>query len=111
MVVDIIGMPFYSSRHPGGSHFQGNQFDLGNSRVQANGANLTTIEGLAQDGNLHAVQEAFWNNHGLQCGYCTSGMIMTVVELLQRNPNPTNQEILGTAWKAISAAAPDTRTL
>ena len=93
MVVDIIGKPFYSSRHPGGSYFQGNQFDLGNSRVQANGANLTTIEGLAQDGNLHAVQEAFWNNHGLQCGYCTSGMIMTVVELLQRNPNPTNQEI------------------
>ena len=61
--------------------------------VQANGANITTIEGLAQDGNLHAVQEAFWNNHGLQCGYCTSGMIMSVVELLQRNPNPTNQEI------------------
>jgi carbon-monoxide dehydrogenase small subunit len=61
--------------------------------AQANGANITTIEGLAQDGNLHAVQEAFWNNHGLQCGYCTSGMIMTVVELLQRNPNPTNQEI------------------
>jgi carbon-monoxide dehydrogenase small subunit len=61
--------------------------------VQANGANITTIEGLAQDGNLHAVQEAFWNNHGLQCGYCTAGMIMTVVELLQRNPNPTNQEI------------------
>jgi hypothetical protein len=111
MVVDIIGTPFYSSRHHRGSHFQGKQFDLGNSRVQANGANLTTIEGLAQDGNLHAVQEAFWNNHGLQCGYCTSGMIMTVVELLQRNPNPTNQEIRGTAWKAISAAAPDTRTL
>jgi aerobic carbon-monoxide dehydrogenase small subunit len=61
--------------------------------AQANGASITTIEGLAQDGNLHAVQEAFWNNHGLQCGYCTSGMIMTVVELLQRNPNPTNQEI------------------
>jgi carbon-monoxide dehydrogenase small subunit len=61
--------------------------------AQANGASMTTIEALAQDGNLHAVQEAFWNNHGLQCGYCTSGMIMTVVELLQRNPNPTNQEI------------------
>jgi carbon-monoxide dehydrogenase small subunit len=61
--------------------------------AQANGASVTTIEGLAQDGNLHAVQEAFWNNHGLQCGYCTAGMIMTVVELLQRNPNPSNQEI------------------
>ncbi len=61
--------------------------------AQADGASITTIEGLAQDGNLHAVQEAFWNNHGLQCGYCTAGMIMTVVELLQRNPNPTNQEI------------------
>jgi aerobic carbon-monoxide dehydrogenase small subunit len=61
--------------------------------AQANGASITTIEGLAQDGNLHAVQEAFWNNHGLQCGYCTAGMIMTVVELLQRNPHPTNQEI------------------
>jgi aerobic carbon-monoxide dehydrogenase small subunit len=61
--------------------------------AQANGASITTIEGLAQDDNLHAVQEAFWNNHGLQCGYCTAGMIMTVVELLQRNPHPTNQEI------------------
>jgi carbon-monoxide dehydrogenase small subunit len=61
--------------------------------AQADGASITTIEGLAQEGNLHAVQEAFWNNHGLQCGYCTAGMIMTVVELLQRHPNPTNQEI------------------
>ena len=61
--------------------------------VQADGATITTIEGLADNGNLHAVQEAFWNNHGLQCGYCTSGMIMTVVELLQRNPNPTAQEV------------------
>jgi aerobic carbon-monoxide dehydrogenase small subunit len=61
--------------------------------VQADGAEITTIEGLAQDGNLHAVQEAFWNNHGLQCGFCTSGMIMSVVELLQRNPQPTAQEV------------------
>ena len=61
--------------------------------VQANGAEITTIEGLAQDGQLHAVQEAFWNNHGLQCGYCTAGMIMTVVEMLQRNPQPTAQEV------------------
>jgi aerobic carbon-monoxide dehydrogenase small subunit len=61
--------------------------------VQADGAEIATIEGLAQDGQLHAVQEAFWNSHGLQCGYCTSGMIMTVVEMLQRNPQPSAQEV------------------
>ena len=61
--------------------------------VQADGAEITTIEGLAANGELHPVQEAFWNNHGLQCGYCTSGMIMTSVELLQRNPSPTAQEV------------------
>ena len=61
--------------------------------VQADGANITTIEGLAQGADLHPVQEAFWNNHGLQCGYCTAGMIMTTVELLQRNPHPTAQEV------------------
>ncbi len=61
--------------------------------VQADGAEITTIEGLAQDGNLHPVQEAFWNNHGLQCGYCTAGMIMTVTELLARNPHPSAEEV------------------
>ena len=61
--------------------------------VQADGAEITTIEGLAPDGNLHPVQEAFWNNHGLQCGYCTAGMIMTVAELLERNPHPTAEEV------------------
>ena len=61
--------------------------------VQADGTEVTTIEGLAQDGNLHPVQEAFWNNHGLQCGYCTAGMIMTVTELLERNPNPSAEEV------------------
>ena len=61
--------------------------------VQADGAEIVTIEGLAPDGNLHPVQEAFWNHHGLQCGYCTSGMIMTVAELLERNPNPTAAEV------------------
>ena len=65
--------------------------------VQADGAQITTIEGLAttynSGGNLHPVQEAFWDNHGLQCGYCTAGMIMTVVELLERNPNPTAAEV------------------
>ena len=61
--------------------------------VQADGADITTIEGLATNGNLHPVQEAFWEKHGLQCGFCTAGMIMTVVELLQRNPNPTSEEV------------------
>ena len=61
--------------------------------VQADGAEITTIEGLAQNGKLHPVQEAFWNNHGLQCGFCTAGMIMTVVELLERNPRPSAQEV------------------
>jgi carbon-monoxide dehydrogenase small subunit len=61
--------------------------------VQADGAEITTIEGLAQNGDLHPVQEAFWDNHGLQCGFCTAGMIMTVTELLERNPKPSAQEV------------------
>jgi len=62
--------------------------------VQADGADVTTIEGLATDtNNLHPVQEAFWNNHGLQCGYCTAGMIISVVELLERNPKPSEDEV------------------
>jgi carbon-monoxide dehydrogenase small subunit len=61
--------------------------------VQANGANIMTIEGLAKDGQLHAVQNGFWEEHGLQCGFCTPGMIMTAVELLQRNPDPSEAEI------------------
>ena len=61
--------------------------------VQVEGSTVTTIEGLSEDQNLHAVQEAFWNNHGLQCGYCTSGMIMTSVELLKRNPRPSAEEV------------------
>jgi aerobic carbon-monoxide dehydrogenase small subunit len=61
--------------------------------AQADGAKVTTIEGLAPAGGLHPVQAAFRANHGLQCGFCTPGMIMTAVELLQRNPNPTEQEI------------------
>jgi carbon-monoxide dehydrogenase small subunit len=61
--------------------------------VQADGHELTTIEGLAQDGKLHPMQEAFWNNHGLQCGYCTPGMIMAGVGLLKRNPKPSIEEI------------------
>lgn len=61
--------------------------------VQADGANVTTIEGLAQNGELHAVQEGFWECHGLQCGYCTPGMIMASCALLKDNPSPTESEI------------------
>jgi carbon-monoxide dehydrogenase small subunit len=61
--------------------------------VQAQGANILTIEGLAVDGKLHGIQEAFWNEHGLQCGFCTPGMIMTVKQILDRNPHPTDDEI------------------
>src|SRR5439155_6655805 len=61
--------------------------------VQADGRQLTTIEGLARDGQLTPLQEAFWNEHGLQCGFCTPGFIMTATALLQSNPNPTEQQI------------------
>ena len=61
--------------------------------VQADGAEITTIEGLGTADNLHPVQEGFWEMHGLQCGYCTPGMIMAGVSLLKRNPNPSEAEI------------------
>jgi carbon-monoxide dehydrogenase small subunit len=61
--------------------------------VQADGARVTTIEGLAKDGALHPVQQGFWDCHGLQCGYCTPGMILTAVQILDRNPKPTRQDI------------------
>ncbi len=61
--------------------------------VQADGAAVTTIEGLATNGELHPIQEGFWEKHGLQCGYCTPGMILSAYDLLQKNPNPTEQEI------------------
>jgi carbon-monoxide dehydrogenase small subunit len=61
--------------------------------VQADGAEITTIEGLARDGKLHPVQEGFWEKHGLQCGFCTPGMIMSGVQLLERNPKPTREQI------------------
>lgn len=61
--------------------------------VQADGAEVRTVEGLAQNGKLHPVQEAFHEKHGLQCGYCTPGMMMTSVALLERNPRPTEDEI------------------
>ena len=61
--------------------------------VQADGADVTTIEGLGRDGELHPLQEAFWNEHGLQCGYCTPGMILSGVDLLERHPNPSEEQI------------------
>lgn len=61
--------------------------------VQADGQEVTTIEGLAEDGKLHPIQEGFWERHGLQCGYCTPGMIMSARQLLKRNPKPSEEEI------------------
>ena len=61
--------------------------------VQADGSSVTTIEGLATDGALHPMQQAFWEKHGLQCGFCTPGMIVAAADLLKRNPHPTEAEI------------------
>jgi aerobic carbon-monoxide dehydrogenase small subunit len=61
--------------------------------VQADGSNVTTIEGLAANGNLHPVQEGFWECHGLQCGYCTPGMIIASAQIIDRNANPSREEI------------------
>jgi carbon-monoxide dehydrogenase small subunit len=61
--------------------------------VQADGPEVTTIEGLAKDGVLHPVQDGFWEEHGLQCGFCTPGMILSAVGLLKDNPSPTEREI------------------
>jgi carbon-monoxide dehydrogenase small subunit len=61
--------------------------------VQASGSEITTIEGLAKDNDLHPLQEGFWEEHGLQCGYCTPGMIMSAVNLLNQNAHPSEQEI------------------
>jgi aerobic carbon-monoxide dehydrogenase small subunit len=61
--------------------------------AQADGAEVTTIEGLSGEDGLHPLQEAFWEHHGLQCGYCTPGMIMAAADLLERNPNPTEEQV------------------
>ena len=61
--------------------------------VQADGAEITTVEGLASNGDLHAVQEGFWEEHGLQCGFCTPGFLMATVQLLEQNPDPGDAEI------------------
>ena len=61
--------------------------------VQTDGRAITTIEGLSHDGKLHRMQEAFWEKHGLQCGFCTPGMVLSACQLLERNPTPTESEI------------------
>jgi aerobic carbon-monoxide dehydrogenase small subunit len=61
--------------------------------VQADGSDVTSIEGLGREGDLHPMQEAFWKNHGLQCGYCTPGMIMASTDLLAKNPSPSEEEV------------------
>ena len=77
--------------------------------VQADGAQITTIEGLGTEDNLHPMQEAFWNNHGLQCGYCTPGMIMAAAACWPRTrTRPRTRS--ATPWRATSAAAPATTT-
>jgi carbon-monoxide dehydrogenase small subunit len=91
--------------------------------VQANGTKIETIEGLAKNGDLHPIQTAFWENHGLQCGFCTPGMIMQAYWFLKENPNPTDDEIkMGLAGnlcrctgyqniiKSVRAAAKDMRS-
>ena len=61
--------------------------------VQADGADITTVEGLASDGKYHAVQQGFWEKHGLQCGFCTPGMVMSAIDLVNKNPNPDEATI------------------
>jgi len=61
--------------------------------VQADGGKILTVEGLAQYGQLHPIQEAFWEEHGLQCGFCTPGMLLTALQIIERHPEPTDEEI------------------
>src|SRR3989440_3287723 len=70
--------------------------------VQAEGSEVTTIEGLATNGGLHPVQQGFWECHGLQCGYCTPGMIIAATQLLERNSNPTRAEVLHSLGRNLS---------
>ena len=75
-------------------HFNGNSVKSCTTLVaDCDGAEITTIEGLISNGNMHPMQEAFKKNHGLQCGFCTPGMVMSAIDLLQKNKNPTDQEI------------------
>ena len=61
--------------------------------VQADGAQVTTLEGVASDGELHPIQQAFWDKHGMQCGFCTPGFVITTLELLEHHPDPTREQI------------------
>jgi carbon-monoxide dehydrogenase small subunit len=61
--------------------------------VQADGSKVTTIEGLAKNGQLHPIQQAFWDHHGLQCGFCTPGMILIATEILKKNPKPSEHDV------------------
>lgn len=61
--------------------------------VQADGGKILTVEGLAQDGRLHPIQEAFWEEHALQCGFCTPGMMMTALQIIERHPEPADEQI------------------
>jgi carbon-monoxide dehydrogenase small subunit len=61
--------------------------------VQADGGEILTVEGLARNGQLHPIQQAFWDNHALQCGFCTSGFLMSTYDLLQKNPHPGEEEV------------------
>jgi carbon-monoxide dehydrogenase small subunit len=61
--------------------------------LQADGAEVVTVEGLAHDGELHPIQQAFWDHHALQCGFCTPGMLMAALELIEKNPDPTEAEV------------------
>ncbi|MBM3470768.1 MAG: (2Fe-2S)-binding protein [Armatimonadetes bacterium] len=61
--------------------------------VQADGGKILTVEGLAQDGRLHPIQEAFWEEHALQCGFCTPGMLLTALQIIERHPEPSDEEI------------------
>src|ERR1700676_775702 len=76
-----------------GTHISCDTSQCGACTVLADGRSVTTIEGLAKDGTLHPVQQAFWSEHGLQCGFCTPGFIMAAAYLLQQNPTPTDDEI------------------
>ena len=79
--------------------------------MQAEGADIMTIEGVAKpDGTLHPMQEAFKEHHGLQCGFCTPGMVMSALDFAKQHPNPTEQDDTRGASKATSAAAPATTT-
>ena len=78
--------------------------------VQADGRAVTTIEAISENGDLHPMQQAFHENHALQCGYCTPGMVMTAIKLLEANPQPTDEEIRHGLEGNLCAAAPATRT-